>query len=193
MSDQGIKHDAEKNQLELLSPLWILGVGSVLTFGAKKYASWNWAKGLKRTRVMGAALRHIFAYLGGQDNDPESGLSHLYHASCSLMFAAHLHETRPDLDDRFKIPPHRGEMRMWTKDGMAPVNPEEFSKMLAQQQEEIDKIHNKVVKRGYLPYAGYLKIKNYLAEQQRLSEDVTFREALSRLQEELGKYPVWKQ
>lgn len=193
MSDQGVKHDAEKIQLDLLSARWILGVGQVLTFGARKYAAHNWRKGIKISRLLGAALRHIFAFLGGEDKDSETGLSHLYHASCCLMFASELHETHPELDDRFKIPPHRVEMRMWTKDGMAPVNPEEFSKMLAQQQEEIDKSHNKVMKRGYLPYAGYLKIKNYLAEQQRLSEDVTFREALSRLQEELGKYPVWKQ
>lgn len=103
--DQAIKHDTDKNRLELLSPLWLFGVGRVLTFGARKYADFNWAKGdgLKLTRTLGAALRHIFAVLNGEDLDPESGLHHLDHASCELMFARHLWETkRETTDDRVK-------------------------------------------------------------------------------------------
>lgn len=99
----GMKHDSEKVQLELLSSWWLFGVGKVLTFGARKYAAHNWRKGIQRSRLLGACLRHVLAYLGGEDNDPETGLCHLYHASCCLMFAAELHETRPDLDDRWKI------------------------------------------------------------------------------------------
>lgn len=99
----GIKYDQDKNQLELLSPLWLFGVGRVLTFGAKKYAAHNWRAGLKQSKLLGASLRHILAYLGGEDKDPESGISHLYHASCCLMFASELSQTRPDLDDRYKV------------------------------------------------------------------------------------------
>jgi hypothetical protein len=98
----GLKHDQEKVQLELLSPTWLYGVGRVLTFGAKKYAAHNWRKGIQLSRLLGAALRHILSFLGGEDTDPESGLSHLYHASCCLMFASELHQTRPELDDRYK-------------------------------------------------------------------------------------------
>lgn len=101
----GTKHDGEKIQLDLLSPRWVVGVGSVLTFGAKKYAAHNWRKGIALSRLLGACLRHVFAFIGGEDRDAESGLSHLYHASCCLMFASELHETRPDLDDRYKGEP----------------------------------------------------------------------------------------
>lgn len=100
---KGIKHDSGKAQLELLSPTWLLGVGSVLTFGAKKYAAHNWRHGLKQSRLLGAALRHVVAYLGGEDLDKESGLSHLYHASCCLMFASELRLTHPELDDRYRV------------------------------------------------------------------------------------------
>jgi hypothetical protein len=99
---EAIKHDQGKVQLELLSPVWIEGVGQVLSFGAKKYAAHNWRRGLQRSRLLGACLRHVFAYLRGEDVDPETGLLHLYHASCCLMFASELHYTRPDLDDRYK-------------------------------------------------------------------------------------------
>lgn len=102
MKEEGTKNDQGKTRLELLSPIWLNGVGQVMTFGAKKYGAWNWAKGLSRMRVLGAALRHQLAYLMGEDNDPETGLNHIYHASCELMFAAHLHVTRPDLDDRYR-------------------------------------------------------------------------------------------
>lgn len=97
-----VKYDGGKIQLELLSPSWINGVGRVLTFGAKKYAAHNWRQGLARSRLLGAALRHVFAYLDGEDLDQESGLPHLHHASCCLMFASELHETHPKLDDRWK-------------------------------------------------------------------------------------------
>jgi hypothetical protein len=96
------KNDQEKTRLDLLSPIWIEGVGRVLTFGAKKYAAHNWRKGIAQSRLLGAALRHVFAFLGGEDNDPESGLSHLLHASCCLQFAFELHRDRPELDDRWK-------------------------------------------------------------------------------------------
>ena len=30
--------------------------------------------------------RHIFAWWGGEDKDPETGFSHLAHAACCLLF-----------------------------------------------------------------------------------------------------------
>jgi hypothetical protein len=89
--------------MELLSHHFIEGVVStVLAFGAKKYGEHNWRKGISQSRLIGAALRHTFAFLRGEDKDAESGLSHLYHAGCCLMFAAEMLHTRPDLDDRYK-------------------------------------------------------------------------------------------
>jgi len=101
-SPKGSKQDQDKVRLELLSATWLMGVGRVLTFGAQKYAAHNWRQGLHQSRLLGAALRHLVAFMGGQDRDPETGMSHLYHASCCLMFASELLETHPELDDRWK-------------------------------------------------------------------------------------------
>ena len=101
---QGKKDDSSKVQVELLSPLWLLGVGRILTRGATKYSAHNWRKGLERARTVGASLRHIFAYLAGEDNDSETGESHLLHASCELMFSYELSLTHPQTDNRFKLP-----------------------------------------------------------------------------------------
>lgn len=102
LDNQGMKHDTQKNRVELLSPVALEKISQVLTFGAKKYDSWNWSKGIIYTRLLGATLRHLFAYLKGEDKDPESGLSHLAHAGCCIMFLLHFEEIRPDLDDREK-------------------------------------------------------------------------------------------
>jgi hypothetical protein len=99
---KGLKYDSEKEPLGLLSRTWLLGVARVMGFGAKKYAAHNWRGGIERSRLVSAALRHILAYNEGEDTDPETGLSHLAHASCCLMFAYETHETHPELDDRYK-------------------------------------------------------------------------------------------
>lgn len=98
----GTKHDGGKPDMALLDSEWLLGVAEVLTFGKKKYAAQNWRGGLEVMRLLSAALRHIFAFLRGEDSDPESGLPHLHHASCCLMFASWMVKNRPELDDRYK-------------------------------------------------------------------------------------------
>lgn len=100
--DGGTKHDDGKPMLDLLSTEWMEGVGRVLTFGAKKYAPSNWRKGIAYSRLIAACMRHLFAFIRGEELDPESGEGHLYHASCCLMFLSEMARTRKDLDDRYK-------------------------------------------------------------------------------------------
>jgi hypothetical protein len=85
----GRKDDGEKVRTDLYSVPAYLGTCRVLTFGAKKYAAWNWSKGILYMRIFGAILRHLFAWVTGEDNDPETGLPHLDHAACELMFLQH--------------------------------------------------------------------------------------------------------
>ncbi len=87
--------------MDLLDTTAIEQLAKVLTFGAQKYAPNNWRKGISKCRLIAAVMRHMFAYLGGQDKDPETGLSHVAHAMCGCMFLLGL-EHRTDLDDRVK-------------------------------------------------------------------------------------------
>lgn len=100
-SKEGIKHDSTKPDMSLLSAYAMYELSKVLSYGKVKYAAHNWRKGIARSRLLAAALRHIFSYLAGQDKDPESGLPHLSHAMCCLMFATELHVTMPETDDRY--------------------------------------------------------------------------------------------
>ena len=84
---KGLKYDSEKPKMNLLPPKALIEVGKVLTFGAEKYGPENW-KELEdlQNRYTAGALRHIFAHMDGEKDDPESNISHLAHALCCLLF-----------------------------------------------------------------------------------------------------------
>jgi hypothetical protein len=83
----GRKDDAEKPRWDLV-PWDALGVVvAVLTFGARKYAPGNWRVVPEaRRRYFAAAQRHLTAWWAGARRDPETGLHHLGHACCCVLF-----------------------------------------------------------------------------------------------------------
>ncbi len=85
------KHDAEKPRWDLLPLEGVADVVDVLTFGARKYAPDNWRTVPEwRRRYYAAAMRHLVAWQRGERTDTESGLPHLAHAMCCLLFLAAL-------------------------------------------------------------------------------------------------------
>lgn len=88
IEEKGLKFDDGKVRLDLIDYKFVEGIGLVLTYGAKKYAENNWKLFTPddRKRLRAAALRHLHAYCDGERFDKETGLSHLYHAGCELMF-----------------------------------------------------------------------------------------------------------
>ena len=102
MTSVGVKLDAGKPPMELLDAYALEQVALVLEFGRRKYSTHNWRKGISYGRLAGAVLRHVFAFLRGEDLDPESGLSHIAHAMCCLMFLLGMTRTKPEMDDRWK-------------------------------------------------------------------------------------------
>lgn len=100
-SGGSVKKDDNKYDPTMLTIEMVELVSRVRQFGAKKYARNNFKiTGFKYTRSLAAALRHIFAYLAGEDNDPESGLSHLGHAICSLEHCIYDSVHHKENDDR---------------------------------------------------------------------------------------------
>lgn len=73
----GTKNDTSKNRLDLLPLRSLWEVGGVYTLGATKYSDRNWEKGIRFSRVLGALLRHLFAWWLREDHDPEDGQHHL--------------------------------------------------------------------------------------------------------------------
>ena len=98
--DEFSKQDSGKTRFDLLPPDALSQIADVLAFGADKYGEYNWARGSKWSRFYGAVLRHVFAWWGGEDKDPETGLSHLAHAACGLIFLLSYESRGNDGDDR---------------------------------------------------------------------------------------------
>ncbi len=83
----GRKNDAGKRRWSLL-PWGAVGrVVDVLTLGAVKYSDDNWRHVPDaRERYFSAAMRHLTAWESDEDNDPETGLPHLAHVACCVLF-----------------------------------------------------------------------------------------------------------
>lgn len=96
------KLDNDKIRYDLVPVYPLQEIAKVFTFGAKKYEDRGWEKGIKWGRVYGALLRHIFSWFTGEDKDPETGLSHLAHAGCNIMFLLEYERTHKELDNRPK-------------------------------------------------------------------------------------------
>ena len=103
MLSEGVKFDQQKPRMDLLDPEWLEDTAQVLTFGANKYSSHNWRKGMDYSRLIAAAYRHLGAINKGEDIDPESGLPHTAHLSCCIMFLNWYQKHIPERDDRWKV------------------------------------------------------------------------------------------
>lgn len=83
---EGRKDDGDKLPLHLLPHDALTEVAKVLDYGQRKYDARNWEKGMAWSRPYSACLRHLWAWWRGQERDPETGLSHLAHAACCVLF-----------------------------------------------------------------------------------------------------------
>jgi len=90
-----------KAPMWLLPPVALRAIAWVHGLGSLKYGPWNWRKTkVCSSTYISAIHRHLAAWHEGQDNDEESGQSHLAHigACCNILMDAQ-HHRRLD-DDR---------------------------------------------------------------------------------------------
>lgn len=74
----------------------------VFEYGRRKYAAWNWAKGMAWSIPIACAARHALAILEGETTDQESGLPHAGHFLCNLVMLRHFVDHYPEGND---LPP----------------------------------------------------------------------------------------
>jgi hypothetical protein len=83
--------------LDILGPTWWQDCARVFSYGAKKYAAWNWAKGMAWSIPLACAARHTLKVI--QDNqmaDDESGLPHAGHIACNVIMLLQYQHTYPE-------------------------------------------------------------------------------------------------
>lgn len=94
-----------KPPLHLIPPAAEILEAVVMGLGARKYGPYNWrTSNIRATVYIAAARRHLAQWFDRQDDDPESGVSHLAHARACLGILLDAWATGHLIDDR----PERG-------------------------------------------------------------------------------------
>lgn len=102
VSEKAATYDEGKPPLAYLPWAGIDEVAMVQAYGHKKYKDYNnYRKGMEVGRNLSCAIRHIRAYMEGEDMDPESGRNHLAHAACRLLFVLQNIKDGKAIDDRY--------------------------------------------------------------------------------------------
>lgn len=77
-----------REALRIVAPYWN-DCAKVFDYGRRKYAAWNWAKGMPWSVPIGCIGRHALAILAErQERDPESGELHIGHIACNVVMLA---------------------------------------------------------------------------------------------------------
>ena len=96
----GARYNDGKPDFSLIPLSTLEDEARVWMYGAKKYKSWNWAKGMDWSIPYACAMRHLAAWQRGEEVDEESGLPHLAHAMCNLRMLTLYSKTYKEGDNR---------------------------------------------------------------------------------------------
>jgi hypothetical protein len=96
----GARYNDNKPDYSLIPLCTLADEARVWEYGKKKYAEWNWVKGMDWSIPFACALRHLAAWQRGEDNDKESGLPHIAHAMCNLRMLTLYKDVYPEGDNR---------------------------------------------------------------------------------------------
>jgi hypothetical protein len=109
MSTGAKKDDTGKVDLTMIPYSALIQEAKGFMLGKEKYGRDNYRQGLAVSRVGGAALRHLLAYLNGEDKDPdpkaaELGLetTHLGNARCCIAMLIEMTALGTVIDDRYR-------------------------------------------------------------------------------------------
>lgn len=114
LANQGVKYDQGKPRMSLILTQAVVEVAKVGTMGATKYNDQNWRQGMKWSRLLDAALRHLTQYNNGDRIDKESGLSHLSHAAWNVLALLDYELNTVGEDDLFRGYNHKTKQKETT-------------------------------------------------------------------------------
>ena len=96
----GARFNDDKPDFSLIPFCTMEDEARVWMYGKKKYAAFNWAKGMDWSVPYACLMRHMSSWQKGEDIDKESGLPHLAHAMCNLRMLTLYSTTYLQGDDR---------------------------------------------------------------------------------------------
>ena len=96
LNNRSLRHNNGKPDYSLIPMAALAEVAKVLEYGASKYERGNWLKPTSWEVSFACLQRHMSAWQAGEDNDDESGRSHIAHAACNLLQMLHMLENHPE-------------------------------------------------------------------------------------------------
>ena len=109
----GARYNTGKPDFSLIPLSTLEDEAKVWEYGKRKYAAWNWAKGMDWSIPYACAMRHLSAWQSGENIDTESGQPHLAHVACNIRMLILYSKTYPEGDDR---PPKEYMAKRLTKE-----------------------------------------------------------------------------
>lgn len=107
--EKGLRYNTGKPRWSLVDFKSLTPMVEVLEYGAQKYTTKgedgevsgeeNWKKGMPTKEILESLLRHTFALLEGEINDPESAKQHIGHIMCNAMFASYMINQKPEFNN----------------------------------------------------------------------------------------------
>lgn len=98
----------------LMEPLAEVGAQAELTKDNPngKYPTYNFLKGLSVSDNLDCIKRHLKSFESPYEPDvaEDSGINHLASIAWNALVALHFLKTRPELDDRYKLPEEENEI-----------------------------------------------------------------------------------
>lgn len=109
----------KKAPMSVVPAVVLAEIGVGMGEGALKYGPYNWRKaGVRASVYYDATMRHLMRWWEGEDVDPDSGLSHVTKAICSLVVLRDAMIQGMANDDRVQSS-HSMEVMRHLDDGMA--------------------------------------------------------------------------
>jgi hypothetical protein len=104
--NKGLRYNGNKLRWRNFPMFLMKPLIEVAQYGESKYDTFNFLKGQTMLDSMDSLKRHLeqFESPYDPDEDSESKVNHLAHVAWNALVALHMLKTRPDLDDRFKLP-----------------------------------------------------------------------------------------
>ena len=96
------KNDSAKIDLSLVPKEAIEAAAKALQVGEKKYGRYNYYKGHKASQLVAAMMRHLTAWMDGEENDPTDGQPHLGSVIAGAAMILKQQKLNTLKDDRYK-------------------------------------------------------------------------------------------
>ncbi|GAN79829.1 hypothetical protein Aam_030_062 [Acidocella aminolytica 101 = DSM 11237] len=96
----GLRYDDEKPRYDLIPPDALHALAVHYTISLKKYPERNWERGMAWGKCFASLMRHAWAWMRGEDFDPETGSHHMIAAAWNALAIATYHMRGIGNDDR---------------------------------------------------------------------------------------------